>query len=304
MVAVVDATQNFGTTQRAINFYDVAGDNARDSMPLSNLYTKIDFALAHNAWYDMYVHDIDSGFSSSDLAALLDYIVARNIWMSSIGDVAQYMRERKSSTLSVVSSDSSAIQLSLTNSVSGLPNKVPLTIRSIVPSSWLNVSITQGSSSTTIASTVEGASTVVYYDALPNGGTIVLTQAGPLSGVSMSPASVQGGVSSTGTVTLNAAAPAGGAVVSLTSSNTAAAQVPASVTVPDGATSATFTATTSPVASDTAVTITALYNSVSRTTTLTVTATVAAQGTKSIRTVRKARAEAWLITVGSTFRSP
>jgi hypothetical protein len=73
-------------------------------------------------------------------------------------------------------------------------------------------------------------------------------------------------------VTLSSAAPTGGAVVSLTSSNTAAAQVPASVTVAAGATTATFTATTNSVASTTAVTITALYNSVSRTATLTVTA--------------------------------
>ena len=134
------------------------------------------------------------------------------------------MRERKESTLSVLSSDSSRIQLSLTNSLNALLYTEPLTIRSIVPSAWLNVSITQGSSSTTIASTVEGASTVVYYDAVPNGGTIVLTQAGPLSGVSVSPATVQGGAPSTGTVTLNAPAPAGGAVVRLTSSDTAAAR--------------------------------------------------------------------------------
>ncbi|MBZ5512377.1 MAG: polysaccharide deacetylase family protein, partial [Acidobacteriia bacterium] len=258
---------------KAVNFFDIAGNNLRDTLPLSNIYNKLDFAIAHNAWYDMYVHDIDSGFSSDDLAALLDYIVARNIWMARLGEVAQYMRERKESTLSVLSSDSSAIQLSLTNSLNGLLYTESLTIRSIVPSAWLNVSITQGSSSTTIASTVEGASTVVYYDALPNGGTIVLTQAGPLSGVSMSPATVQGGVSSTGTVTLNTPAPAGGAVVSLTSSDTAAARVPALVTVLAGATTATFTATTSPVASNETVTITALYNSVSRTATLTVTVT-------------------------------
>ena len=49
-----------------------------------------------------------------------------------------------------------------------------------------------------------------------------------LSGVSVSPATVLGGVSSTGTVTLDYPAPTGGAAVALTSSNTAAAQVPAS----------------------------------------------------------------------------
>src|SRR5439155_9995714 len=63
--------------------------------------------------------------------------------------------------------------------------------------------------------------------------------AASLSAVSVSPPSVVGPASSTGTVTLTAAAPAGGTLVTLASSN-AAATVPASVTVAAGATSATF----------------------------------------------------------------
>jgi len=91
-----------------------------------------------------------------------------------------------------------------------------------------------------------------------------------LTAVNVSPATVLGGGASTGTVTLSGPAPAGGTVVSLMSSNAAAAQVPATVTVPAGATTATFAVTTSPVAADTLVTITATHNSVSRTATLTV----------------------------------
>ncbi|MCK7490009.1 MAG: hypothetical protein MZU79_07145 [Anaerotruncus sp.] len=170
--------------------------------------------------------------------------------------------------------------MSLTNTLDGSRYNEPLTIRSIVPSTWLEVNITQGGSSTTVGSAVEGSVRVVYFDATPNQGTIILTRSQAagvaLSGVSVSPVTVPGGVSSTGTVTLDNPAPTGGAVVALTSSHTAAAQVPASVTVPAGATTATFTATTSSVAYDTAVTITALYNSVSRTASLTVRAPVPA----------------------------
>ncbi|HEV8638181.1 MAG TPA: hypothetical protein VG370_28545, partial [Chloroflexota bacterium] len=63
-----------------------------------------------------------------------------------------------------------------------------------------------------------------------------------LSAVAVNPTSVVGGSSSTGTATLSAAAPSGGAVVSL-SDDSAAAAVPASVTVPAGATTASFTVT-------------------------------------------------------------
>ena len=59
----------------------------------------------------------------------------------------------------------------------------------------------------------------------------------------MNPTAVTGGVGSTGTVTLSSAAPAGGAVVTLASSNTNAATVPASVTVAADATTKTFAIT-------------------------------------------------------------
>jgi hypothetical protein len=91
-----------------------------------------------------------------------------------------------------------------------------------------------------------------------------------LSAVSVSPSSVVGGSSSTGTLTLTSAAPTGGAVVSLSSSNAAAANVPASVTIAAGAASATFPATTSAVTTSTPVTISAVYAGITRTATLTV----------------------------------
>lgn len=90
-----------------------------------------------------------------------------------------------------------------------------------------------------------------------------------LSSLSISPTQVPGGSRATGTVTLTAPAPAGGVVVSLRSSSTRA-QVPSSVTVPAGATKASFTITTRSARNIATVTITASYNSVSRSAQLTV----------------------------------
>lgn len=61
--------------------------------------------------------------------------------------------------------------------------------------------------------------------------------------LTLSPTKVKGGVSATGTVRVNAAPGAGGVSVAL-SSNSVYASVPSSVTIPAGATSATFTITT------------------------------------------------------------
>src|SRR6266545_2255112 len=71
-----------------------------------------------------------------------------------------------------------------------------------------------------------------------------------LIGVSASPNQVIGGSGATGTVTLTAAAPTGGAAVSLSSAS-GAVVVPPSITVSQGATSANFAITTSPVSSTT-----------------------------------------------------
>ena len=102
----------------------------------------------------------------------------------------------------------------------------------------------------------------ITVTAPPSGGAT-------LSAVSLSPTSVTGGTSSTGTVALSGAAPSGGAVVSL-SDNSAATAVPASVTVPAGATSASFTVTTTSVTTATSATISAVFGGVTRTAALTV----------------------------------
>ena len=90
-----------------------------------------------------------------------------------------------------------------------------------------------------------------------------------LSALSLSPTSVTGGSASTGSVTLSAAAPGGGAAVSL-SGNSGATTVPASVTVPAGASSANFTVTTTSVTASTSATVSAVFGGVTRTAALTV----------------------------------
>lgn len=67
-----------------------------------------------------------------------------------------------------------------------------------------------------------------------------------VTGVSISPSTVVGGTTTTGTVTLNGPAAAGGLVVKLSSQKPTLASVPMTVTVPAGATSVNFTITTFP----------------------------------------------------------
>lgn len=89
-----------------------------------------------------------------------------------------------------------------------------------------------------------------------------------LSSVTVTPSSATGGISRTGTVTLTGVAPAGDVVVNIASS-IAAAQVPASITIPANASSANFTVATSSVSTLTAGNISANYNSVTKSATIT-----------------------------------
>jgi uncharacterized protein DUF4082/Big-like domain-containing protein len=136
-----------------------------------------------------------------------------------------------------------------------------------------SVTIPAGSTSATFTigtAPVPANTSVIISGTLGVARTATLTvNAAVLSSVTRTPRSVVGGNSSSGTATLTGAAPAGGALVTLSSSNTGVGQVPASVTIPAGATSASFTITTSGVAAQTLVTITGVYVT-SRNTSLTV----------------------------------
>jgi hypothetical protein len=119
----------------------------------------------------------------------------------------------------------------------------------------------------TAATTLTGFTRPVVLDVQAAFGdttqTALVAVAPPLSltALGVAPGNVTGGTNVTGTVTLSGAAPAGGAVVTL-SSNSPAASVPASVLVPAGLTSASFNVQTNPVTTFTTTTLTATYGTI------------------------------------------
>ncbi len=102
-----------------------------------------------------------------------------------------------------------------------------------------------------------------------NVASVTTPAAVALASLTVTPTAVRGRRNATGKVTLTGAAPSGGVSVTLSSSNVAAS-VPSSVTVPAGATEATFTVTTSRVRRNTRVTLTATLAAVQKTAVLTV----------------------------------
>lgn len=146
--------------------------------------------------------------------------------------------------------------------------------------SWISVTSGDlGGGNGTVAYTVAANNT-----SSPRSGTMIVagqtftvTQAAlQLNSVSLSPSTAAGGQTSVGTVTLSGPAPAGGALITLSSSNGAVAAVPASVTVAAGAASQTFNVTTQAVATTTGVNVSATYSGTTRTAVLTVNPAAAA----------------------------
>lgn len=145
---------------------------------------------------------------------------------------------------------------------------VPFSV--VVPDGQTSATFTVNAAQVTQTSTVVISAT---HENVTQSATLTINPSGgggpTLSAISLDPASVTGGSSSTGTVTLSAAAPAGGASIAL-SDNSSSATAPNSVTVPAGATSATFAVTTTSVTATTTATISAVFGGVTRTAALTI----------------------------------
>jgi hypothetical protein len=203
---------------------------------------------------------------------------------------ASYGGRTQSVSLTVLPPVASALSLS-SSSVTGATTPITgtVTLNGPAPAGGAQVALSSNNPAATVPASVTVAaggtsatfnittSAVATSTAVTVSATYGATRTASLtvlppvpSALSVSPTNVTGGVdASTGTVTLNGPAPAGGAQVVL-SSNNVAASVPASVTVPAGATSASFGISTSAVANNTAVTISASYGGGTRTATLTV----------------------------------
>jgi len=108
----------------------------------------------------------------------------------------------------------------------------------------------------TVAVAADTTSTITASDSAGKATTTLKVLAPKLTLLAFKPSTLLGGESSVATVKISSAAPSNGIKVSLKSSSSAF-KVPASITIPKGATSATLTVTPLPVAKNTTANVTA-----------------------------------------------
>jgi hypothetical protein len=181
---------------------------------------------------------------------------------------------------SIVAGNSATATITMTGMVTGSFD-APVSVSSSNPS-VVGVlspqSVPVGSSSATFqlfGQDVAKKTTVTItavYDTVTKSATITVSPNGdPLvSSLSFNPNPVKAGATTVGTVTLTAAAPAGGTIVDFSTNNGSAVDIPGSVSVPAGSKSTTFNVPTFSVSGSTPVVITVTTGSVSVQATLTV----------------------------------
>jgi len=140
----------------------------------------IDNIITNKQWLILLTHGIGTGANAMPDSAFtrhFEYVASKraDLWIATIGDVTRYFREKQNATILTIDSTASNIGISLTHTLDGNIFDYPLTLKTKVPAGWNNVKLTQGTTVKNVTAVSENGTLFIYYDALPNGGTIFLT---------------------------------------------------------------------------------------------------------------------------------
>jgi peptidoglycan/xylan/chitin deacetylase (PgdA/CDA1 family) len=194
--AVQAAVKQYGyiaarTTNPGLNFQlvdflvNANGDDANKT--LSEISAWTDSTEANSAWQVVYIHSLDKennpieyGFWNQDLFQnYLDYLLTKNLHIATFADIVKFVKERDAARQFMTATKSSEGSM-VVNVTDGLDDSIynrPLTIRSVVPASWKRVSIQQNGSSDMLVPVVENGESVIYYQVVPDSGSVVLNKA-------------------------------------------------------------------------------------------------------------------------------
>jgi hypothetical protein len=227
--------------------------------------SRVTFTVSTSAVNSSTPVTITASFAGATNSSLLT-VTAQPNYILSATPSSLSITQGTSGTSTVTIAPQNGLSGSVNLSAPGLPSGVSASFspNPATTTSTLTLAASSAATTGTVTVTITGTSGTLTHTT-----TITLTVTPPplptVSSLTLDPTSVIGGTqSSTGTVTLSGPAPAGGAQVLLSSSN-GAASVPSSVTVPAGATSATFTVNTSIVLLSTSTNISASYNGTTKT---------------------------------------
>ncbi|HEX2960005.1 MAG TPA: polysaccharide deacetylase family protein [Chitinispirillaceae bacterium] len=145
-----------------------------------------DQAVTKNGWAVCMHHGIGSDRHSwattnlDEMKKHLEYLDKNRdkIWAETFGNVALYINERDDASLTVKSSTDSKITVSLTDNLPDTIYNYPLTIRRPLPDGWTTASVLQKDKPVVDTIVTVNSKKYVMFNAIPDGGDIVITRDG------------------------------------------------------------------------------------------------------------------------------
>ncbi len=156
---------------------------------LANFQSQLNNAKNKKGWAVFLIHEVDNGSGYSPLASsvidqTLDHIKKNDgdFWVTTFRNAILYSKERNAAKITEVSNTANEITLNLTDNLDNATYKYPLSIRRTVPAGWTDVTALQGGKE--IESSIKSG--YIYFNAVPDGGTVTLTPGTPVSGFTVS----------------------------------------------------------------------------------------------------------------------
>jgi peptidoglycan/xylan/chitin deacetylase (PgdA/CDA1 family) len=137
-----------------------------------------------NVWLVLVSHGVDGiGWEPKTHVEINEYLAYMKskedrLWIATFQDVAKYMRERMHAEVRWYR-DGDAISVVLHQSLTDVSYDLPLTLKTLVPSEWVQVEVHQGARSRVAEVIRDQGHAYVLYQAVPNGEVVKLSSVRP-----------------------------------------------------------------------------------------------------------------------------
>ena len=174
-----------------------------EGVPRQAIMANVDTAISTGAWHLLSQHNTTSdpgGWAAvpyDKVDEIFAYVASRGdlVWNALPTEVAKYLRQRNSTTITSSENDGViTVNIGFTDTLNdnntnipegrlgnvtdrGIVYNLPLTFRTVVPFNWRAANVVQNGVATTVAVSTEFGNSVIYFDAIPNGGAVTITEA-------------------------------------------------------------------------------------------------------------------------------
>ncbi len=152
---------------------------------IDNFKAKFEQTASSNGWCVLLFHGIDNdgGYSpipSAELEATLEYLKENKdiFWVETFLNTVKYIRERDDVSVKETSNKENSITIQVTDTLDNEIYNYPVTIRRLLPENWAAVKASQNNKEVDTKIVEINSIKYVMFDAVPDGGDIVVSKAG------------------------------------------------------------------------------------------------------------------------------